>query len=109
MKAKERDIKIARSVKNQLNRKLGNNLVSVILYGSRAEGTAKKDSDLDLFLLMRKKPRYGSHQDDAIVDVANKGLEKYNIQISPVVYSITSYRKQNNLSFIKAVNKGVRI
>lgn len=54
MKNITKDLTIAKNVKKELKSKLGDELVSVIFYGSRAKGTAKKDSDLDLFILMKK-------------------------------------------------------
>lgn len=35
---------------------LGDRMVSVVLYGSVARGTARADSDLDLLLILREPP-----------------------------------------------------
>ena len=36
---------------------LGNRVVSIVLYGSVARGTARPDSDVDLLLVLRETPR----------------------------------------------------
>lgn len=107
--AKNKDLQIAKKIKKELKEKLGDNLVSVIFYGSRAKGLAKKESDLDLFLLMKKKPKYKSKKNEIIIDIAYRYLDKNNLFVSPVVYGLKKYKKYKNLSYLREVNKGIRL
>lgn len=109
MAPKEKDLQIAREIKQKLSKKLKDNLISVYFYGSRAEGIAKEDSDLDLFVLVKKKPKYGSPEDDKIVDTTSNYLLKKNIFISTVVYDLKTYNHQKNLTYLREVNKGIKL
>ncbi|TSC94310.1 MAG: Uncharacterized protein Athens101428_353 [Candidatus Berkelbacteria bacterium Athens1014_28] len=65
----EKDLKIAKQIKKELKAKLGDKLISVILYGSRARGDFHDESDMDLLILTSKRnnPKtsffYSLHQD----------------------------------------------
>lgn len=105
----EKDLKIAKAIKKDLKSKLGDKLISVILYGSRARGTARKDSDMDLFLLMKNKPNYFGRDFDKIAEITDKYVDSDKIYISPVTYSQTDYKKNKERLFIREVNRGVEI
>lgn len=109
MNPKKTDLQIARSVTKELKSKLKDNLISVVFYGSRAEGKAHKDSDLDLFVLVREKPEYGSPEDDKIVETTVDYLNKKNVFVSTVVYDLKTYNKLKNLTYLKEVNKGIKL
>lgn len=109
MTPKEKDLQIAREIKNKLSKKLKDNLISVYFYGSRAEGKACEDSDLDLFVLVKKKPEFGSTEDDQITETTVNYLNKENIFVSTVVYDLKTYNKYKNLTYLKEVNKGIKL
>jgi len=88
----EKDLKIAREIKRELKKKLGDKLISVILYGSRARGTAKKDSDMDLFLLTTKQIPRDSTDDNAITDISAKYFER-GLMVNPITYSRYKYQR----------------
>jgi len=52
---KERDLALAREYSRRLRERLGDNLVSVTLYGSRARGDAREGSDFDLIVRVRER------------------------------------------------------
>lgn len=95
---RSQDLKIARSFKKELKSKLGDNLISVYFYGSRAKGTAKKDSDFDLFLLMKKRPKLNSRTDKLLIEVVDWYLNKKNIYISAIPYGLDEYSQWKNYS-----------
>jgi len=51
----ERDLELAREYSRRLRERLGDNLVSVTLYGSRARGDAREGSDFDLIVRVRER------------------------------------------------------
>lgn len=108
---KEKDLKIAKKISNELKEKLGDKLISVILYGSRAHGTAKKDSDMDIFLLMQRKTNFYQKDFKKIIDITVKYWLKDNIFVSPVVYGLREFKERENdgLVFTREVKKGVKV
>ncbi len=49
---------ILRSLRRELARVLGDQLVSMILYGSQARGQARSDSDIDVLVVVRDDSDY---------------------------------------------------
>jgi len=47
-------MKVLEKIKVELQKLLGNELKEVILFGSRANGTAMKDSDYDIVIILNK-------------------------------------------------------
>lgn len=109
MKAKAKDLAIAKRIKKELKNQLGDKLISVILYGSRARGEDWKESDMDLFLLMKKKPGYFSPEADVIFEITDKYLDRDNIYVSPVTYGLREYKKYKGLNFLREVSKGIKL
>jgi predicted nucleotidyltransferase len=52
---KKRDLALAREYARRLKDRLGDRLVSVTLYGSRARGDAREGSDFDLIVEVRER------------------------------------------------------
>ena len=52
-----RDLELAREYARRLAERLGDNLVSVTLYGSRARGDAREGSDFDLIVQVRERSK----------------------------------------------------
>ena len=55
MKARKKDLDLAREYARRLKERLGDRLVSVTLYGSRARGDAREGSDFDLIVQVRER------------------------------------------------------
>lgn len=49
------DTEIAREFARKLKKKLGNNFKKAILFGSRAKGISRTDSDYDLLLVLHNR------------------------------------------------------
>ncbi len=53
---------------------IGKNLKAVVLFGSRASGTAKKDSDFDVLIIADDLPRDWRKRDTIILDLDRHGI-----------------------------------
>ena len=60
---------VARNVKAALVRTYGDRLAALYVFGSRARGDHRPDSDLDLAVILRNGPSSLAHADDALLDV----------------------------------------
>ncbi len=92
-KVKPNDLVLAKAFKQEAQKILGDNLVSVVLYGSRARGTAKEDSDMDIFILTRKEVSHFSPEDDALNKVAGNFLMNQDMLITAIPYTVDDYKK----------------
>ncbi len=61
---------------------LGNDLVSLRLFGSKARGKARGDSDIDIAVVVRKR---NSRVWDKVIDAAFTANLKWDVYISPRV------------------------
>ena len=87
-----------------LRESLGENIISIRLFGSRVKGDFKKDSDIDLFILIRRRNSTTYDKIDELT--ANYWLE-YDIPLSPVVYNLYEYRKNKGIGsfFFKKIEE----
>jgi uncharacterized protein len=49
-------IQIIKDLKDHLHKNIGDNVHDIILFGSRASGSNKVDSDYDILIVLREKP-----------------------------------------------------
>jgi predicted nucleotidyltransferase len=64
-------------------------VVSIELFGSRARGTARDDSDLDIFVLLIRATRNDKH---ALYDLAFDVGFDHRLTLSPLVGSTDTWR-----------------
>ena len=60
---------VARKVKAALVHAYGDRLAALYVFGSRARGDHRPDSDLDLAVILRNAPSSLAHAADALLDV----------------------------------------
>lgn len=77
----------------------------IYLYGSRAKGTAKKDSDWDLLILLNKEKITSEIEKEITYPLFDLEIETGEI-ISPMVYSEIEWNTKYNVTpFYKNVMK----
>jgi len=100
------DKKLARLSQN-LRSRLGKNLQQLVLFGSRARGDARADSDYDLLVLVNEVNRGVK---DAIDDVAGEMLYEFGMVVSafPTSKEAVRSRKYSPL-LLNVAKEGVAI
>ena len=94
-KAKAADTEIAREFTRKLGEKIGDNLKKAVLFGSRAKGIAKTDSDYDLLLVLKKR---SNEIIDGIYDEVVDFLIERGIDVSLKIYTEEDYKRKMTLS-----------
>ncbi|MBI5473986.1 MAG: nucleotidyltransferase domain-containing protein [Ignavibacteriae bacterium] len=88
---------------------MGKKLVRLLLYGSKARGTARKDSDIDIFVLVEKNSGKASSKVSAIADDV---YWDYGVDLSPVTYDLYEEKVNKSIGspfFLAVYRYGVRI
>lgn len=95
---------VVESFVKELREKLDKEIVSIKLFGSKVRGNSKKDSDIDIFILVEEKTLKTS---EIIDDLTADYIFNYNLPISPVLYDLFEYRKNKELGsfFFESVEK----
>ncbi len=74
-----------------LSSRLPDNYLYSCLFGSKARGDAREDSDLDVAVLLK----HSDYQTKCtVIDLAYEELLKTDIEISPLVFSLDDYKRQ---------------
>jgi len=71
-KARSRHMRAAHGFVDILKQKLGDDLVSVVLFGSVAKGEARVDSDIDLLVIARNLPRSQLARTDIVIEAEER-------------------------------------
>lgn len=76
--------------KKELREKLGDNLVMIKLFGSRARGKARPDSDIDVLVITKELDR---KIDDIIIDITWQVCLDYDVYLEMLDFSIEKYHR----------------
>ena len=60
--------KVIESFVKELRKRLGNNIISIRLFGSKVKGDFKEDSDIDMFILVKEKREARNEISDIAAD-----------------------------------------
>ena len=95
---------ILEQFKNILQQNLGDRLVELRLFGSKARGDDRPDSDIDVLVIMATDDW---HTCDAVYDIATDILLQADICISPKIISKDRFDQlcEEGTSFIRKVSK----
>ena len=93
---KKRDLELAREYASRLRDRLGDDLIAVTLYGSRARGDAREGSDFDL--IVRVKRRTGEVQ-DVVTEVDVGMMHEFGELFVGMPYDETEWAQEKRLPF----------
>lgn len=102
LQAKEKQAII--SFSKNLKKLLGKQLISIQLFGSKARGDYNGDSDIDIFILIRKQTLSSIK---IIAKVTSDIWWEYDILMSPVMYDLEEYDRNVGMHsfFFEALSK----
>ena len=104
IKLKPQERKAINAFSRRLKKSLGKQLVSIQLFGSKARGESKRDSDIDIYIVVKENTLKII---DKISEIDTYIWDKYNILLSSVVYSLNEEKKNLGMHsfFFEAVQK----
>jgi len=96
--------RVVRSFAEELRNRLGDEIVKIILFGSRIRGDFGKESDIDIFILLREKT---PDIRDKVGDLTADYIFDHDIPLSPVLYDLYEYQQNKELGsfFFENVEK----
>lgn len=80
--------------KRKLLAALGDDVLALKLFGSQARGNFRKDSDIDVLIVLKSLSR---KKKDFIMDLTTKILFEYGVDVSPIIYSQKEFNYYNGL------------
>ncbi len=93
---KLRDLELAREYCQRLKDRLGDNLVSVTLYGSRARGDAREGSDFDLIVCVRERTKQVR---EIVLDVDVEMMNEFDELFVGMVYDEAEWKRAERFPF----------
>jgi len=79
---------VLKKFRNALEKSIGNNLVEMKLFGSKARGTSKKDSDIDVLVIIKNGDW---HTSDVVYSIVTDIFLEDRVCISPKVINGRDY------------------
>jgi len=96
--------KVVNSIVKELEENLGDNILNIRLFGSKVRGDFYRDSDIDIFILVKERT---SVIEDIIAEIEVNHDIEYGLPLSTVLYSLFEYQKNMELGsfFFENVEK----
>ncbi len=100
--------KVLNELKKEVLRIYGENVDSIILYGSRARGDAREDSDIDILVVLKNDFNYSEMLRRSSDLVASLSLEN-NVVISRAFAKKADYEKRQTPFLMNVRREGVPV
>ncbi|MFQ6041303.1 MAG: nucleotidyltransferase domain-containing protein [Candidatus Poribacteria bacterium] len=84
------------SLATELRKKLGDKLLFITLFGSKARGDFDAESDIDVFIVVRNDSDL-HQQERVIIELASEISLRYNVVLSPLIMDISEYQWNQRL------------
>jgi predicted nucleotidyltransferase len=105
-----RDIsKILDEFLQKCKQKFGDNLISIILFGSYARGTATEYSDVDLLIIAKNLPKRRIERYKIIRDIILDFIYEYEINLSPILIKPEELSHKNISPLIYGILTGYKV
>ncbi|MFH1564119.1 MAG: hypothetical protein ABIF11_12005 [Nitrospirota bacterium] len=93
---------------NKIQTQIKNNLLMVKMIGSKLSKNFDKESDIDLFILVKECNYQIMHN---INDICTELNLHYDINLSPIIYSLEEHNKNVYFQtmFVRELDKGVTL
>ncbi len=109
MKLTEKEKLTLQKLKNDLRKRMGDDFIELKLFGSKARGDARVDSDIDVLVVVKSEDW---HISDLVYEIVTDILIEKGVSISPKVISekIFSVQTKEGIPFIKnVIREGVTV
>jgi uncharacterized protein len=83
--------KVAKEFASVVRNRLHNNLKKIVLFGSRARGDHKKNSDYDILLLVKKRDK---HSREIVLNASLEMLDKYDALFGTIMCNSVDWRRK---------------
>ena len=104
----EKEKQALKELVEALKKLYGDNLVRVILYGSKARGDATKDSDIDIMVVLKNYEDW-NEEFDKVFDIVYPINYEYNMLISVVIKKEEEYLTKKTPLLLNVRKEGVEI
>jgi uncharacterized protein len=94
MSARKRDLALAREYAARLKERLGDRLVSVTLYGSRARGDAREGSDFDLIVEVRERTE---EVRELVLELDVEMMNEFDELFVGMVYDVGEWKRESGM------------
>ena len=100
----KKEKRVIESFVGDLRSELGDQIVSITLFGSKVRGDFSKESDIDVLVLIKKKNQRIRKK---VAEILTDYLLEYDFPLSPVLYDLYEYEKNKEIDsfFFKEVEK----
>ena len=102
----KKEKKALKELVDRLKKVYKDNLVKVILYGSKARGDYREDSDIDILVVLKKYKRW-DREFKRIFKIVNEICYKYDLLISYVVKLEDDFNKEMSPLLLNVRREGI--